>query len=360
VSEPSGLERDDPSRGSVAVTSERIGIGVLGAAAIAPRAILYPAREGDGVEVVAIASRSRDRAEALASKFKIPHVWSSYEEVIADDDVDAVYIALPASLHHQWSARALQAGKHVLCEKPITTNLADARDLVQMAAGRSLVLAEAFHYRYHPYLGRIADLVRERVGEIIAVEVVFSNDIETTEPIYWDSTLGGGALFHVGCYAVHCIRSVTGEELEVDGAAAIWINGVDVTLSAELRLPNGAPVRLRTSMTSPLGFENWLWIRGEEGELSASNFVIPQLSAKVAEYASAVRVRRVGEPTYVEVADPVYSYTCQLRAFAEAIRTGTTMLTSGTDIVNNMSTIEDILRAARLSVWTRAQAVERR
>ena len=124
--------------------------GVLGAARIVPKALTQPAEQLDCAEVVAIAARDPARAREFAAAYRIPQVFSSYEQIIAAPDIEAVYIPLPNSLHCQWTKHALRAGKHVLCEKPIASNAVEARQMAQVARETGLILAEAFHYRYHP------------------------------------------------------------------------------------------------------------------------------------------------------------------------------------------------------------------
>ena len=134
-------------------------IGLLGAARIAPAALMRPARVVDGVEVAAVAARDRGRAEAFATKYGIATVHDSYADVVEDPTLDAVYVPLPNGLHATWTLAAIKAGKHVLCEKPFTSNADQAREVAAAADGSGLVVMEAFHYRYHPLARRMEELV---------------------------------------------------------------------------------------------------------------------------------------------------------------------------------------------------------
>src|SRR5580704_14814705 len=146
-------------------------IGVLGAARIAPAAIIGPATRTDTAEVVAIAARDRTRAQAFATKHGIGRVVDSYEELVADPGVDAIYNPLPNGLHGRWTMAAMAAGKHVLCEKPFTANADEARTVAAAQAGTGLVLMEAFHYRYHPLFARVRELVGSgAVGKVRHIE----------------------------------------------------------------------------------------------------------------------------------------------------------------------------------------------
>src|SRR5579864_8394405 len=148
-----------------------IRIGCLGAARIAPAALINPARSVQGVTVSAVAARDRSRAEQFAKEHGIPQVYGSYQELVEAEDVDAVYIPLPNSLHGEWTLAALAAGKHVLCEKPFTANAPEAKRVADAAAGTEVVVMEAFHWRYHPMASRMLEIVRGGdLGEIRRVE----------------------------------------------------------------------------------------------------------------------------------------------------------------------------------------------
>ena len=182
-------------------------IGVLGAARIAPAALVKPAQVVDGVEVGAVAARDRRRAEAFAARYGVPAVHDSYAAVLADPSLDAVYVPLPNGLHARWTLAALKAGKHVLCEKPFTSNAAQAREVAAAADGTGLVVMEAFHYRYHPLARRMAELVRGgELGRIERVETAMCFPLPRFSDIRYDFSLAGGALMDAGCYAVHAMR----------------------------------------------------------------------------------------------------------------------------------------------------------
>src|SRR5580658_5867474 len=150
-------------------------IGVLGAAKIAPGALIKPARRTGRAEVVAVAARDVDRARAYAKKNKIPRVLDSYEALLADPELDAVYIPLPNGLHGHWTIAALQAGKHVLVEKPFTANADEARQVAEAAAHAGLVVMEAFHYQYHPMTRRLVEIVQTgELGTIKGIDIAFS------------------------------------------------------------------------------------------------------------------------------------------------------------------------------------------
>jgi D-xylose 1-dehydrogenase (NADP+, D-xylono-1,5-lactone-forming) len=183
---------------------------------------------------VAIGSRSRERAEAQAAEFGIERVHGSYEEVLADPNVEAVYIPLPNALHVDWSVRALEAGKHVLCEKPLSRHPEEVERAFDAADSAGRVLAEAFMWRHHPQAQRLVELL-PRVGELRLVRASFSFPLGDPEDVRLSRELEGGALMDVGCYCVSGSRLVAGEPLEVSATEVLGGDGVDARLAATLR-----------------------------------------------------------------------------------------------------------------------------
>jgi predicted dehydrogenase len=243
-------------------------IGVLGAARIAPAALLKPATAVDGVQVVAVAARSRERAAKLAGRFGVPKALGSYADVLAGPDVDAVYIPLPNVLHAEWTLRALAAGKHVLCEKPLTANEAEARRVAAAADGSGLVVMEAFHYRYHPLARRIEQIVHteRRLGAITRVETWMCFPLPRYGDIRYRYDLAGGALMDAGCYALHAARFLGGGEPEVTGARATLRDpSVDRAMSVDLRFPGGVTGAAHTSLWSRTLLRIGLRVTGERG-----------------------------------------------------------------------------------------------
>jgi xylose dehydrogenase (NAD/NADP) len=188
----------------------------------------------DDVQLVAIGSRARERAEAQAAEFDIERVHGSYEEVLADPDVEAVYIALPNALHVDWSVRALEAGKHVLCEKPLSRHPEEVERAFDAAESAGRVLAEAFMWRHHPQAHRLVELL-PHVGELRLVRSSFSFPLADPGDVRLSRQLEGGALMDVGCYCVSGSRLVAGEPLEVSAVEVVGGEGVDVRLAATLR-----------------------------------------------------------------------------------------------------------------------------
>jgi predicted dehydrogenase len=221
-----------------------IRIGVLGAARVVPYALLAPAKEALDVEVTAVASRTPGKAEEFAATHGIPHGFDSYEALLASSAIDAVYIALPPALHYDWGRRAIEAGKHVLCEKPLAANARLAEELVLCARQHGKVLVEAMHIRYGDRLRRQRELVAGgEFGRLLRVDSCFRtpNTPMAKDDFRQRFELGGGAALDVGCYAVSCLRYVTGEEPEILSVSYRRSRPqIDRWMRAPLRFPSGA------------------------------------------------------------------------------------------------------------------------
>ena len=226
--------------------SGALRIGVLGTARITGRALMEPARAVPQVTVAAVAARDKARAEEFALAHGVPVAHGSYELLLADPGVDAVYIPLPNALHAPWTLRAIAAGKHVLCEKPFASNAPEAVSVAAAARRSSLVVMEAMHYRYHPLVRRMASLISEgAIGTPRHAQAWTSWPVPDMGDIRYDYALGGGALMDGGCYAIDCLRLVA-EQVRaagpsVTGALADPLPGepVDRGLAARLAFPGG-------------------------------------------------------------------------------------------------------------------------
>jgi D-xylose 1-dehydrogenase (NADP+, D-xylono-1,5-lactone-forming) len=207
--------------------------GILSTARI-NRAVLDGARESDAVEVVAVASRDGARAEAYAREHGIARAHGSYEALLEDDGVDAVYISLPNSLHHDWTLRALARGKHVLCEKPYSRRPADVEEAFDAADRAGLVLSEAFMWRHNPQTRRLVELLPE-IGELRAVRSAHAFPLTDPTNVRLIADLDGGGLMDVGCYCVSASRLFAGEPERVYGEQVVGPTGVDVHFTATLR-----------------------------------------------------------------------------------------------------------------------------
>ncbi|MFJ9822341.1 Gfo/Idh/MocA family protein [Streptomyces sp. NPDC101151] len=325
-------------------------VGLLGAAAIAPSALIKPARQTPRVTVTAVAARERARAEGFARKHGVPVVHTSYDALLADPQVDAVYVPLPNGLHAQWTLKALEAGKHVLCEKPFTANRAEAEHVAQAAdtafARSGLVVMEAFHYRYHPLAARMREIVDSgELGELRHVEAEVCFPLPRFSDIRYDYTLAGGATMDAGCYAVHVARLLGAGDPTVTAAQMQTLRKdprIDRTMSAELAFPGGATGRVRASMWSRRVLSIRARALGTAGELNVTNFVMPQLYHRLTVRAPHTEGRRTVRRERMPRTPS--SYACQLSAFTSAVLDGGPVITSARDAVATMGVLDDIYR----------------
>ncbi|OBJ04486.1 oxidoreductase [Mycobacterium alsense] len=317
-------------------------IGILGAARIAPLALVNPAKGHARVEVAAVAARDASRGRAFAAKHDIPRVHDSYDALIADPDVDAVYIPLPNGLHGRWTRAALAAGKHVLCEKPFTANADEAREVAGIAAKSDRVVMEAFHYRYHPLTRRAEEIIASgELGRLTRVEAAMCFPLPKFSDIRYDFSLAGGATMDAGCYAVHMVRTFGGSTPEVVGAEAkLRDPRIDRAMRAEVRFAGGHTGLIRCSMWSSQLLNISARAVGEDGELRVFNPVLPSLYHRLSvRSASGKRVERFSRR-------PSYAY--QLDAFAAAVLQGEPVRTDPADAIETMTVIDAIYRAAGL------------
>jgi predicted dehydrogenase len=319
-----------------------VQIGVLGAARIAPTALIKPAKTNADVVVAAVAARDVSRARAFAVKHGIARVHDSYEALIADPDLDAVYNPLPNGLHGRWTRAALAAGKHVLCEKPFTANAAEAREIAELAAKSDRVVMEAFHYRYHPLALRIEEIIASgELGKLQRVEAALCFPLPNSSDIRYNYALAGGATMDAGCYAVHMVRTFGGSTPEVVSAQPkLRDPRVDRAMTAEVRFAEGHTGRIRCSMWSPRLLEISAHVVGDQGELHALNPVLPQLYHRLSVRSSTgKRVERFPRRA---------SYAYQLDAFAAAVLRGEPVKTTPEDAIENMTVVDAIYRTAGL------------
>jgi predicted dehydrogenase len=320
-----------------------VRFGVLGAARIAPAALIKPASTNAEATVDVVAARQLDRAVDFARRHRIPRSHSSYEAVVSDPDIDAVYIPLPNSLHAEWTLAALDAGKHVLCEKPFTANAAEARRVSDAASEHpDLVVMEAFHYRYHPLARRMRAIVDSgELGRIRHIEAWLCAPIPNKSDIRYQYPLAGGAMMDMGSYVVHWARLLGREEPTVTSATATLHTGdVDRAMVAELRFPGGHTGTVHCSMWSRSILRLAARVVGEHGELRVFNPIAPQT-------VSWLTVR-TGDDRRTELPSRRSTYSHQLDAFCDAVLRAGPVLTPPADAVANMEVIDAVYRAAHM------------
>jgi predicted dehydrogenase len=301
--------------------------GLLSTARINDK-VLAGARASDAVDVVAVASREAKRARAYADERGIPVAHGSYEDLLADERVEAVYIGLPNALHVPWTLRALEAGKHVLVEKPFDRRVEPVERAFDLAEERGLVLSEGFMWRHNPQTHRLVELVRGgAVGEVRVVKAAFSFPLPEAPNVRWDAELDGGALMDVGCYCVSAARLLCGEPTEVRGLSVG--DGVDRRFAGLLGFGEDGPLA-----TFDCGFD--LPARGLLEVVGAGGTIVVRDPWHVNEPGIEV----AGGHVAVERAD---SYRLELEDVSEAARTGRPPLLGREDAVGQARVLEALL-----------------
>jgi D-xylose 1-dehydrogenase (NADP+, D-xylono-1,5-lactone-forming) len=305
-----------------------VRFGLLTTASI--NGAILGARAADApFEIVAVGSRDASRAQAYAHEHGIERAHGSYDDLLADDGVDAVYIALPNALHHEWTMRALQAGKHVLVEKPYTRIPEQADEAWDEAEARGLVLEEAFMWRHSPQTRLLVELL-PRIGEVRAVDVTFLGTLSREDDPRWVPELGGGALLDVGCYCVSAARLLFGEPDEFHGEARLGRGGVDEHFTGTLRFGE-VVAGFECGLTSPL--LDQIQVVGSAGVLRVPNAFVNPPGVVVLN----------GERHTVE---PGNHYRAELDDVCAAIRGERDVLLGRDDMRGQATVLDALLRSA--------------
>jgi len=315
-----------------------VSLGILSTAHI-NRLVLAGAAASDRVDVVAVASRDLARAEAYARERGIERAHGSYEALLADPDVEAVYISLPNSLHVDWSIRALEAGKHVLCEKPLSRRHEDVERAFDAAERAERILMEAFMYRHNPQTSKLQGLVEDgAIGSLRLVRSAFSFGLGDETNVRLDPELDGGALMDVGCYCVSSSRLLAGEPELVFGQQLVGESGVDVLFAGALRFPGDIVAQFDCGLVLPGRDE--LEVVGEEGSL----FLDDPWHART----PVIVLRRDDRREEISLT-PHDSYRLELENLSDAIRGDARPLLGRADAAGQARAIEALYRSAEES-----------
>jgi D-xylose 1-dehydrogenase (NADP+, D-xylono-1,5-lactone-forming) len=309
--------------------------GILSTADI-NRKVIPGAHASDKVDLVAVASREAARAEAYAREWEIPRAYGSYEDLLADPEIEAVYISLPNTLHVEWSIKALEAGKHVLCEKPFTRHPEEADEAFDVAEREGCLLSEAFMYRHNPQTAKLVELVRDgAIGELRLIRSTFSYGLYDSENIRLRTDVEGGALMDVGCYTVSGSRLLGGEPERVWGEAWYGPSGTDWVFAGTLRFPREVIATFDCGTALPERDE--LEAVGSEGSL----FLDDPWHCNV----SIIELRRSEQVELIEL-EPVDSYRLEFENVSDAIRGEAELLLGREDAVGQARALEGLHRAA--------------
>jgi D-xylose 1-dehydrogenase (NADP+, D-xylono-1,5-lactone-forming) len=309
--------------------------GIISTARI-NRKFLAGARQSSELEVLGVASRQRESAERYAADNGIERAYGGYDALLADPDIDAVYISLPNSMHVEWTIRALEAGKHVLCEKPMGRRAADVERAFDVADREGRLLMEAFMYRHNPQTRRLVELVNEgAVGRVRLIRSAFSFATDDPANVRLSTALEGGALMDVGCYCVSGSRLIGGEPERVGGEQVTGGDGVDIVFAATMRFADDVLAHFDAGLA--LDTRDELEVVGDEGSLFLDD---PWHCLE-----PVIELRRDGARDPIEV-ELVNSYMLEAENMSAAIRGEAPLLLGRADALGQARTIEALYEAA--------------
>lgn len=318
--------------------ADQVRWGILSTANIGKTRVIPAIQQSRNGEVVAVASRALDKAQAFADELNIPKAYGSYEELIADPNVDAIYIPVPNSEHAAWSIQCAEAGKPTLCEKPLASDGGEAQQMVDAFAARGVLFAEAFMYRFHPQTQRVKQMVDDgAVGDLRVISAAFTFPIRSEDNIRLSKPLAGGSLMDVGCYCVNVIRHMTGEEPDKAQAFAEigQQTGVEERLTGILHFPSGVMGHFDSSLRT--FFAHTYEIRGTRGRIIVETAFVPPPDAET-------KIRWWHDEQYEEITiPPANQYTLMAEDFADALLNGRPPRFHPQDGVENMRVIDRLL-----------------
>ncbi|OBZ13126.1 Gfo/Idh/MocA family protein [Bacillus sp. FJAT-26390] len=323
--------------------TDKLKWGILGCAGIAKRAVIPGLKLSELNEVAAIASRSLDNAKKTAEELHIETAYGSYEELLADPSIDVVYIPLPNHLHREWTIRAAEAGKHILCEKPLALTAKEAAEMAEAAAKAGVLLSEAFMYRYHPRYDMIKKLIDAgEIGEVRGIRSAFTfNNAGHKENVRYRKEWGGGSIYDVGCYPINAARLLLGKEPEAVTVQALFSpehDDVDMMASGLVEFEGSVSLTFDCGMWA--AFRNPLEVLGSDGTIEVPSAFVTGEPGSGNFFVSAKGERREVEVPHVN------AYTAQADHLAQAIKGGTQLQFGGSDAVRNMKVIDACLESA--------------
>ncbi len=305
------------------------------------RSLIPPLQASPRSRLVAVGSRDQAKGEAYARQWNIPRSYGSYEALLADPQIDAVYISLPNSLHAEWTIRAVEAGKHVLCEKPLAISLAEVDDVIAAAQAHKKIVAEAFMYRHHPLTMKVKELVAGGgIGELRLVRGAFTFPIgDDSQNVRLNSGLGGGSVWDIGCYPVSYTRCVVSlEPQEVFGWQVTGASGVDETFTGQMRFPGGILAQFDCGFRSE--FRTHMEFVGSQGTIDISSPFKPDPVGKII-------LRRGDEEQTLRVRGPKLLYIGEVDDLTDAVLLGKPPRVSLADSRANVETLLALLRSAK-------------
>ena len=325
------------------MANDSVRWGVISTANIGRAAVNPAIQASRNGELLAVASRGAAAARDFAEQWGIPDHYGSYQALLEDERIDAVYIPLPNNMHKEWTIRAAEAGKHVLCEKPLALNASECEAMERAAADNGVKLMEAFMYRFHPRSGRVVEMVREGVvGELKTIRSAFTFRLGGSDNIRWMSEFGGGALMDVGCYCVNVSRTIVGEEpVEVQATASRAATGVDDHLVGILRFANGVVAHFDCALTME---------RCEFYEVAGTDAYLRVPAAFLPGTADAhIEEQRGRADTVVHTIDGVDEYQLMVEHFADCVLDDEQPRYPASEAARNMRVIEALYESAGMN-----------
>jgi len=315
--------------------------GVISTANIGKKAVNPAIQASSNGELLAVGSRDEARARAFAEETDIPTAYGSYDDLLEDDRIQAVYIPLPNGLHKEWTIRALEKGKHVLCEKPLALDARECREMEAAASANGVKLMEAFMYRFHPRTEQVLEMIRSgAIGELKQIRSSFTFLLTRPDNIRWDPALGGGALMDVGCYCVNVSRTLTGmEPVEVRAMGNFRSSGVDEQLAGSLLFENGLLAHFDCALT--MERTEVYHVQGTEGHLRVLDAFLPGTDDAVIEqfdtqdYLTTLTVPGADE------------YRLMVEHFADCVLNDRPVRYTAEEAALNMRVIEALYESAR-------------
>jgi xylose dehydrogenase (NAD/NADP) len=323
---------------------KKINWGIIGTANIAKKSVIPGIQQSETGVVAAIASRGIEKAEKAAQELGIERAYGSYEELLQDQDIDAVYIPLPNHLHKEWTLKAAEAGKHVLCEKPLALNAEEAKEMVEKCQSAGVKLAEAFMYRYHPRYERVKEIIQSgEIGTVRGLHGAFTfNNAGDKDNVRYKQFMGGGSVYDVGCYPISVARFILESEPEAATVQAFFSpehDDVDMMASGLLEFPNSVGMTFDCGMWAD--FRNTLQILGTEGRIDLPSAFLYHSPEDAGFYVTVK-----GEQRFEAVPD-LNQYALQADEFGKSILTDAPIRFPSEDAVRNMRVIDACLKSAR-------------
>lgn len=327
------------------MTNKKLRWGILSTAKIGMRSVIPAMQASHNGVVTAIASRDANKAREVAAQFNIPKSFGTYAALVASSEIDAVYISLPNSMHHEWTIRAAEHGKHILCEKPMALNAFETQEMIEGAHTHKVLLMEAFMYRFHPQFARVQELIAQgTIGEVRIIRSAFCFFLNRPGDIRRNKDLGGGALMDIGCYCVNMARWVAGTEpTEVQGKAIFGKTGVDETITGILRFPKDLLAVFDASFQAD--YRESLQIQGTEGRIDVMRPIKPMNNPAEIIVTRGEKGDEAHKPI-IHTVPAASHYQLMVEHFADAVLNGTPLLYPPEDARANMRVIDGLYVSA--------------